>query len=70
MQSYCDVGDIFCDATSPYQDPNPHVLYVSRYGVEAVKFILQKWNAVSGADPLPEDGGAPFPVIPDKVCQC
>ncbi|KAM4067038.1 cutinase domain-containing protein [Hirsutella rhossiliensis] len=41
MVSYCDTGDVFCDNG---QDKKVHSSYIKRYGDDALKFIVDRYN--------------------------
>ena len=59
MKSYCDEGDIICDASSEYVHGTHHQ-YLEAYGVDAVEFIIERWNDETDSD-VKVDGGEPFP---------
>lgn len=51
MRSYCDTGDPNCDLGTNH---NITGRYYSTYGIEAVQFVVDQWNAsIIAAMPTP-----------------
>lgn len=44
LVSYCDTGDVYCDAG---KDKKVHGTYVQKYGDDMVKYIVDKYNAAT-----------------------
>ena len=46
IRSYCDANDLFC---AHGKSLNVHIGYIPEYGPNAVKFVVDKWNALGGS---------------------
>jgi acetylxylan esterase len=53
--SYCDAGDVYCDAGADETDRAIHSLYVERYGEDAADFVVDHWDDEDGDDKDDED---------------
>lgn len=56
LKSYCDTGDIYCDAGD---DRPVHGEYVQRYGTDVVEEVIKAWNNATDSD-VNSDGGPAF----------
>lgn len=46
--SYCDTGDVYCDAGDGESDRDVHGAYIERYGDDVVDFIVERYEEETG----------------------